>query len=555
MTPDVASILGALWPAADNYRRRRAEVRAHEDLAYVDGALPKQRLDLFAPRGEGLAPVALFFHGGLWKTQDRKLVRWLSGLYSNVGVALAEAGVAVAVVSMRQDRYAHTEHDALAAIAWVRAHAREHALDADRLSLVGHSAGGALALRLAWDPERRAGPIRAAVSLCGVYDLPRLLAAEPPPLDRAAARRYFGTDEAMALASPERLLRADAVPALIVTATGDDPRLRAEHDALLRQARALGARVEERSLDGVGHMGVALEVGRRRDRVTPAMASLLLAQSLTLGLDDVPDPAAWLDNVMRPRRPSLDDARAAVEGAATGAEAWSKLDAAGLLPAAWRAPSTRCYASFVSCHACGGTGHGDHGGPCLACSRATIERGPTRDAPPSAAAAVAIASLGVEALTALEAIARRSAEALAPWGVTAPSRVCWCVVDARVWRRRGYQGVEPARHAAEACAANGRDTEPLVAAYERVLDARDESDVMAYGDALVDLENSVSWAEATRAGLTVTPSRGAAPGPAPIGAAFRDLPDPFEGRRAAWSRGCALDMVERDGTVVIVVPA
>ena len=92
-------------------------------------------------------------------------------------------------------------------------------------------------------------------------------------------------------------------------------------------------------------------------------------------------------------------------------------------------------------------------------------------------------------------------------------------------------------------------------AYERVLDARDESDVMAYGDALVDLENSAAWAEAARAALTVTASRAAAPGPAPIGAPFRALPDPFDGPRAAWALGCALDMVERDGTVVIVVPA
>jgi acetyl esterase/lipase len=548
-------LVGALWPAADNHRRRRNEVRAHEDLAYVDAPLPKQHLDLFVPQGDGPFPLAVFLHGGLWKTQDRKLFRWLTGLYANVGVALAEAGVAVAVPSVRQDLYAHTEHDALAAIAWLRAQARTWALDVDRLSLMGHSGGGALALSLAWDPEGRAGPVCAAVSMCGVYDLARLLAAEPPMLDRRAAQRYFASDEAMAAASPERRLRANVTPALLVTATGDAPLLREEHAALLRRAREVGARVTEHTLTDTGHMGAVLEVGRRRDRVTPAVASLMLSRSLTVGLDDVPDAHAWLRGLMRPKRPALDAARGAIEGARTGDEAWRALDGRGLVPTSWRAPSTRCFAGFVACHACRGAGSGDHGGPCLSCHRSKIERTTARETPPSIAAALSLASLGTETLVALEGAAMRFAVALVPWGFSPPTRVCWCVTDARAWRRGEHQGVEPARHADDACEAIGRGDASLVRAFERNFDLGALEAEPGVGDAIVDLEQSVAWGVAVREGLAVPLARGAAPGVKAVGALFRSLPDPFEPCRVAWSLGCALDRVERDGTVVLVVPA
>ncbi len=550
------------WPAADNFYRRRAEVRVIEDLPYAEGAHGKQRLDLFVPRGDGPFPAVVFFHGGFWKPQDRKLFRWLTGLYANVRVALALEGLAVAVPSYRQGSYADTERDALSAIAWLRAHGRERGVDVERLSLAGHSAGGNLALSLARDPERRAGPVCAVVSMCSVYDLPRLFAAKPAGLSEADARGYFGDDATMERLSPERHLGADATPALLVTSTGDDAALRHEHASFVKARREAGARCDELSVPDRGHMGVVMEMGRRRDRVTPAVASFVAVKTFEAGLSGVTDVLALLDGVFRPKRPRLDAVRDDVAGATTGAEAWARLTEKGLLPPSWSDRSARCFGAFAPCARCQGTGHGDHGGPCLACSRARIELVTPGDAPPSVAAAVAIASLSLETLTSLEALAWRSAEALAPWGspppwqIAAPTRVCWCAVPAPAWRRRRHQTVEPSRHASAACREAGRSDEALVRAFERALDARPARTLPAYEEAVAELESAVTWRSAVRSGLRVIACRDAPEGGAyPVGEAFSALADPFEARVAAWETGCAIDGVERDGTVVIVVPA
>ncbi len=542
-----------LWPASDNLRRHGDEVRVIEDLAYVAEPRQKQRLDLFVPRGDGPHPLVVFFHGGFWKTQDRKLARWYTGLYANVGVALARAGIAVAIPSFRQDRYEHTERDAIAAVAWLRAQAMARDLDADRLSLAGHSAGGNLALTLAWDPRRPVGEVCSVVSMCSVHDLPRLLAARPAGLNEADARRYFSDDATMERLSPERHLRSDLTPALVVTSTGDVLALRAEHAAFMEACRRSGTRVEELVVADLGHMGVAMEMGRRRDRVTAALASFVLRSTFEAGFAKEVDARAFLASVLRPKRPRAVAVVTAVSDAKTGAEAWARLASAGLVPASWSEDPRRCFSAYAPCPSCGGSGHGDHGGPCLQCFRARVVLAPPRDAPPSVNAAVAVASLAEETLTALEALAWRSAEALARWGIPSPTRVCWCVAARDRWRRRGHDTVEPSIHASAACRAAGRGENALVRAFERTLtDCPEDS---ALSDALVDLENSLAWTTAVRAGLRVVAVRGTREGAAPPeGTAFSELADPFEARCAAWETGCAIDRVEPDGTVVIVVP-
>ncbi len=41
----------------------------------------------------------------------------------------------------------------------------------------------------------------------------------------------------------------------------------------------------------------------------------------------------------------------------------------------------------------------------------------------------------------------------------------------------------------------------------------------------------------------------------PVGVAFSALPDPFIDRCDAWLTGCTIDAIERDGSVVVFVPA
>src|SRR4051812_37871023 len=95
----------AIAPSWRSYYLRRGTVRIVEDQVYVPGSAdPKHQLDLYLPTtGAGPWPVVVFVHGGFWSAQDRRTFQPFTGLYGGVGVALANHGVAAAVVSYRQN--------------------------------------------------------------------------------------------------------------------------------------------------------------------------------------------------------------------------------------------------------------------------------------------------------------------------------------------------------------------------------------------------------------------------------------------------------------------
>lgn len=257
------SLLGKLWPARENLAHRE-HVRVLEDLAYASDH-PKQALDLVLPPAGGPPPrLAVFVHGGAWKTQDRKLLRGWLGLYTNVGVALAREGLAAAILSYRQHPIAAGDDslaDLRAALAWLSEHAPEYSLDPTPPLLIGHSAGAHLVLTAVVD----GAPARGVALIGGMYDLERFV----PRLARreqAAMRTIFGPDPARW--SPERRLSPRTPPLLAAVPEHELPALRAEHDGLVAAATARGARLTAATIPGVGHMGAVIKIGAAADPTT-----------------------------------------------------------------------------------------------------------------------------------------------------------------------------------------------------------------------------------------------------------------------------------------------
>lgn len=236
------------------------------DLPYAgEQPRPKQHLDLFYPSTGSNVPAALFVHGGAWKERDRRYLRGWSGLYSNVGIALAQRGIATAVVSYRQSEPAESIADLAQASRWLVREADRFNARTNGIVLVGHSAGGHLVTQLAV-AHPAVAPLCGVIAIGGFYDIERFadaLGRHGRPL-----RVLFGdTDEARQRWSPGRHLHALPCPLIAAVATGDPASLRAEYDALL----AHGAPVEGLSLGG-SHMGVILQMGGRRDSTTDVIA-------------------------------------------------------------------------------------------------------------------------------------------------------------------------------------------------------------------------------------------------------------------------------------------
>jgi acetyl esterase/lipase len=118
------------------------------------GAAPSQAVDVFLPSGSGPHPVAVLIHGGCWKNikgAGREQLRHL-------GPELTRHGIAVWSIGYRRadepgGGYPGTFQDVAQAIDRLRADAERYSFDLSRTVLVGHSAGGHLALWAAARPH------------------------------------------------------------------------------------------------------------------------------------------------------------------------------------------------------------------------------------------------------------------------------------------------------------------------------------------------------------------------------------------------------------------
>jgi acetyl esterase/lipase len=107
----------------------------------ADAITPRPR-----PENEGLAPCVVVVHGGGWDGGDRSQLSDLNGF-------LAAEGYAVAALQYRlapKHQYPAPVEDVKDALAWLRAHAAELAIDTTRFVLLGRSAGGQIALQAAY---------------------------------------------------------------------------------------------------------------------------------------------------------------------------------------------------------------------------------------------------------------------------------------------------------------------------------------------------------------------------------------------------------------------
>src|SRR5437763_824587 len=76
---------------AEDYRREAMkERRAELGLSY--GSTPRQVIDLFLPRPDVTAPLALFIHGGYWRSLEPAMFSQMARGINHHGVTVAVAG-------------------------------------------------------------------------------------------------------------------------------------------------------------------------------------------------------------------------------------------------------------------------------------------------------------------------------------------------------------------------------------------------------------------------------------------------------------------------------
>lgn len=243
-------------------------VKKIADLDYAGTGNSRQKLDLYLPEkreGDAPLPVVVFIHGGGWQNGDK------NGGGGKVAPFVATGKFAGASIGYRlsdEAQWPSQIHDCKAAIRWIKAHAKEHGLDPDRIAVWGTSAGGHLVAMLGvsdgvaelegtigahTDQDAR---VKCVLNFFGPADLLTMGGshdeANSPESKLLGGPVQENPDKAKS-ASPVEHVTADDAPSLIVHGTEDPAVPYSQSVALEKKLEAAGVSAIFLTVEGAGH--------------------------------------------------------------------------------------------------------------------------------------------------------------------------------------------------------------------------------------------------------------------------------------------------------------
>lgn len=239
-----------------------------EDVEFARVGEHKLLLDLFLPTHATKPPLVLYIHGGGWRGGSRK---------GPFPLFLAREGYAVASIDYRLSSVAVFPaqiFDCKGAVRWLRAHAGEYGFDASRITAMGTSAGGHLAVLLGTTHgvqslEGEVGgnldqssKVQAIVDFFGPVDFVLRSKDQPEQTDKPTGKVFqllgkpvLQNVELAKLAGGAFHVTKDDPPLLVVHGTADKTVLINQSHRICEEYKKHGLPVEFHSVEGAGHGG------------------------------------------------------------------------------------------------------------------------------------------------------------------------------------------------------------------------------------------------------------------------------------------------------------
>jgi acetyl esterase/lipase len=244
-----------------------AQMSSCDDSSRIKyGEASQQFAELRLPKGSGRFPVVAILHGGCW-------IEYADVAYTApLAAALTSRGYATWNVEYRRAQeegggWPGTFEDAERGVGALRKAAVKYPLDLRRVVVIGHSAGGQLALyagsRLKW-------PV---ISLAGVVDMKAYINGGPKGCVNGELQVMGGKPDAYpdryAKVSPAQLLPL-GIPQVLIWAAGDD--IVPESLFTDYEQQAKGAEIIR--VAGAGHQDLCVPKGPAWDALLMALAKL-----------------------------------------------------------------------------------------------------------------------------------------------------------------------------------------------------------------------------------------------------------------------------------------
>lgn len=238
------------------------------DIEYARVGEVSLKLDLHRPQGER-PPLLIYVHGGGWRSGSKEDVP--------IG-SLLELGYAIASVNYRlstQAVFPAQVHDIKAAIRFLRANAGVYHINADKIVIIGSSAGGHLAALVGvtngvkelegtvGEHLEQSSDVQGIVSFFGASNLQTILSQSTPhglSVRIPALKLLLGDTpdkkpELAKLASPVAHLDKNDPPLLMIHGDADPQMPPQQSDELARGYRELGLPVTLIVMPGSRHGG------------------------------------------------------------------------------------------------------------------------------------------------------------------------------------------------------------------------------------------------------------------------------------------------------------
>jgi len=268
-----APVTPTATPTPKTALKAPAGVIIEQDVSYLSPGR-EEKLDLYLPADRPLSarsPAVVIIHGGGWRSGDKA-----AGREFNIGTNLAKAGYVCASVNYTLELgncWPTDLYDCKNAVRFLRANAWKYHIDPYHIGVIGGSAGGHLALMVAYTstvPELEppapypgiSDKVSAVVDLYGITNLLSCMRTgkngvptKQPMLNWSILKdpKFRNDREAWKLASPYYQATKTSPPTLILHGTADTTVDRNQATELAAKLKELGVEHQIYMLDGIGH--------------------------------------------------------------------------------------------------------------------------------------------------------------------------------------------------------------------------------------------------------------------------------------------------------------
>jgi acetyl esterase/lipase len=247
--------------------------------------------DLRVPSGAGLHPVVILIHGGCWKA-DFATLRDLAPMAEALKAErISTWNIEYRRLSQSGSGWPGTYMDVSKGVDYLRSIATDKKLDLNRVVVVGHSAGGHLAMWVAARSRLSSGsalyvkdplPIRGVIDLAGTADMEAVIQFEQHGCNGAVVEEMLGGKP---VDVPERYAQVSAIKMLplgitqvLIWGRDDDIAPISLGEKYTLAAKQAGDPVRLVSIPDMGHFEIASPLATTWPAVRSEIVALLAKQ-------------------------------------------------------------------------------------------------------------------------------------------------------------------------------------------------------------------------------------------------------------------------------------